>query len=98
MNIIITYEGFKNEWTGEVLENCILHHGNLHPKDHYIFGWDYWVEICNTYVKMGYKNIKAILTDSDYKSFSEWRLNPADFGESPTLFYIPIKNDLVVSF
>lgn len=97
MNVIITYEGFKNEWTGEILENCILHHGNLNPKDDYIFGWDYWVEICKSYVGMGYKNIRAILTDSDYK-ISEWSSNPKSFREMPILFYEPKEKDLMISF
>ena len=94
MNIIITYEGFINEWTGETLQNCILHHGNLNPKDDFIFGWEYWNEICKSYINLGYKNIRAIITENNYNNFSFLDINNKIF----LMYYKPLDCDLIINF
>ena len=96
MHIIITYEGFKNEWTGETLENCVLHHGNLSPNDDFVFGYDYWVQICESYKKMGYNKIRAVIADVYKLSF--WEENPKHFNSFSLVHYEPKVGDLVINF
>jgi hypothetical protein len=89
MHIIITYKGFKNEWRGIVQPFTVLHHGNL-AGDNMIFGWEYWVGVCEGYMKTGFKHIKAIIVDSYELSY--------DSKADNSLFYEPKEEDLVIEF
>lgn len=94
MSIIITYEGFLNEWTGEKIENSVLHHGNLNPKDDYVFGWDYWDDICKSYMKMGYAKVRAIITEKNYVLSEKNIPNTKEY----LIVYHPKEDDLVINF
>lgn len=94
MKVIITYEGFLNEWTEEKIGNCVLHHGDLNPKDDYIFGWQYWENICKSYIKMGYEKVRAIIVEEKYILSEKSIPNTNAF----MIIYEPKENDLIVNF
>lgn len=89
MHIIITYEGFKNEWRGIIQPFVVLNHGNL-AEDNRIFGWEYWNDVCKGYIKIGLKNVRAIIADKYELSY--------DDNSDNSLFYEPKDGDLVVNF